>query len=264
MSHQEKVIEFKQHRFLVASFSRAKRQTRRWLVFLPESASDFRLGDRGELVDLIGATLSQKFNFLVINKSGLGHEVEDKEVFERSFRREKRIQDALQTMKEIVPRGDQIHLVGYSEGAYLAPQIARLDKRVKSVAMIGGGTRGWLKEELSNATPKEKPFYEKKIQEILMNPSSQKRWNGFSHATWHSYRGDHTLHALRGSKLPTLAILGARDRVIDLKATIVDLMLVSENKPIQIHIFGDCGHNFTRHWVPVSKVLGRFLSEQLK
>jgi hypothetical protein len=65
-------------------------------------------------------------------------------------------------------------------------------------------------------------------------------------------------------ELPAIAILGARDRVIDLKSAIVDLVLVSERKPIQVHIFGDCGHHFSKHWKPVSLVLGRFLSEQDK
>ncbi len=115
----------------------------------------------------------------------------------------------------------------------------------------------------AHASPRERVEYEKRIAEINRNPTERLRWNGFSYATWHSYRGDNTLRALRGLQLPTLAILGARDRVIDLKTTIVDLMLVSENQPIQLHVFGECGHDFTKHWLHVSRVLGRFLSDQV-
>jgi pimeloyl-ACP methyl ester carboxylesterase len=129
--------------------------------------------------------------------------------------------------------------------------------------MIGGGTRGWLKEELNTAGPSQKKLFQKIIAEIHRHPSSQKKWNGFSYATWHSYRGDNTLQALRNLRVPTLAILGARDRVIDLRATIVDLVLISERQPVHIHIFGDCGHHFTKHWRQVELVLGRFLTDNV-
>jgi pimeloyl-ACP methyl ester carboxylesterase len=254
-------IALKKGRSLIASFSLAQAKSRQWIVFLPESGSDFRDGSRSELKDLVGSRLAQKFNFLVINKPGVTIDKTHKLEFEKSFLREYRVNDAAVTLKKMIPKGDKIYLVGYSEGAYLAPQVAGLDKRVHAVVMIGGGTRGWLKEELSNATNKEKPEFKRRIKDIYKHPHSPKKWNGFSYATWYSYRGDNTLRALKQGKVPTLSILGARDRVIDLRSTIVDLMLVSERKPIQVHVFGDCGHHFTKHWMPVSRVLSRFLSE---
>ena len=263
MSSEQTIIDLKNHRWLIAGSSMARVKSKRWIVFIPESGSDFREGSRQELATLIGGKLAKKFNFLVVNKSGLSPDFVDKVVYENSFRRPKRIEDTLKTLKIIIPKNHQIFLIGYSEGAYLAPQVAQLDSRIKSVCMIGGGTRGWLKEELANARPKEKSLYKNKMKEILKNPSSAQKWNGFSHATWASYRGDNTLQALKKIKVPTISILGARDRVIDLKSTIVDLMLVSERKPIQLHVFGDCGHYFTKHWHPVSRVLSRFLTEQI-
>lgn len=250
------------NRFIVAGYSLAPKRSREWVVFLPESGSDFRRGSRRELASLVGPRMSKRFNFLVVNKSGVAPETTNKKIYEISFRRRYRIADAVAVLRAMVPKGDRIHLVGYSEGAYLAPQIGRLDKRVRSVTMIGGGTRGWLKEELSNAGPREKTGFRKKIKEIYRHPKATTKWNGFSYATWYSYRGDNTLKALRDVRGPTLAILGARDRVIDLKSTIVDLMLVSENQPIQVHVFGDCGHHFSKHWLQVSRVLGRFLRDQ--
>jgi pimeloyl-ACP methyl ester carboxylesterase len=253
----------KNDRTLLASFSFAKTKTKRWIVFLTESGSDFRKADRNELKNLVGARVSRHFNFLIINKPGLSPKGTSRKEFEKSFRRLHRIEDSLLTMKTIIPKNHEIHLVGYSEGAYLAPQVARRDKRVSTVSMIGGGTRGWLKEELNTASPKEKKSYEKKIKEIYRHPNSLEKWNGFSYATWYSYRGDNTLQALKNLRRPTLAILGARDTVIDLRSTIVDMVLISENQPIHIHIFGDCGHYFSKHWSQVELVLGRFLTDNV-
>jgi pimeloyl-ACP methyl ester carboxylesterase len=239
----------------------APRRSGDWLIFLPESGSEFRYGDRGELEDLVGRRIARSLNFLVINKPGLGPDYFDRDMFEESFRRTRRIEDAVVTLKKLVPKNARIHLVGYSEGAYLAPQLSLLDRRVCSMCLIGGGTRGWLKEELNNASKSEKAEYEKKAREILRSPTSIRKWHGFSYATWYSYRGDQTFRALRDVRVPTLAILGARDRVIDLKTTIVDLVLVSERQQIQIHVFGNCGHYFSKHWKQVSRVLGRFLGD---
>ncbi len=258
-----KLISLKNGRSLIAGYSLAKSESKDWIVFLTESSSDFRRGDRAQLESLVGAKVAKNFNFLVINKPGLSPGKINRELFEMSFRRAKRIDDALATIKAVIPKSHRIHLVGYSEGAYLAPQVARREKRVKTVSMIGGGTRGWLKEELNTAARSEKKYYEKKLKDIYQNPNSLKKWNGFSYATWYSYRGDNALQALRKLRIPTLAILGGRDRVIDLRSTIVDLVFISERQPIHIHILGDCGHHFTKHWSQVELVLGRFLTDQV-
>lgn len=260
---QSQLINLRKGRSLIASFSLAKPKSKHWLVFLTESGADFRLGDQKQIESMVGPEIARHFNFLVINKPGLNPDGTDRDLFEQSFRRSKRIEDALITLKKVIPRSHSIHLVGYSEGAYLAPQIARKEKRVTTVSMIGGGTRGWLKEELSTASRSEKKVYQQKIENIYRNKHSLKKWNGFSYATWYSYRGDNTLQALRHLKIPTLAILGARDTVIDLRSAIVDLVLISERQPINIHILGDCGHSFSKHWPQVKLVLGRFLNDRV-
>jgi len=250
-------------RSLIASHSLANTKSKRWLVLLTESGSDFRSADRKELESLVGKKVARHFNFLIVNKPGLTPEKTNRAEFEQSFRRTRRIEDSLTAMKLIVPKHHEIHLVGYSEGAYLAPQVAKRDSRVKTVSMIGGGTRGWLKEELNTAPARERKSYTKTINEIYRQPHSLKKWNGFSYATWYSYRGDNTFQALKNLRRPTLAILGARDTVIDLRSTIVDMVLISENQPIHIHIFGDCGHYFSKHWHQVERVLGRFLKDNV-
>lgn len=260
---QHTVVKLKQNRTLLASSSLAKFKSKRWIVFLTESGSEFRGADRKELENLVGPRIARHFNFLVVNKPGLSPNGTNHELFEKSFRRAKRIDDALITMKTIIPKKHEIHLLGYSEGAYLAPQVAEKDKRVKTISMIGGGTRGWLKEEWSTASPHNKKSFQKKIKEIYKHPNSLEKWNGFSYATWYSYRADNTLHSLRKLRIPVLAILGARDRVIDLRTTIVDMVLISENQPIHINIFGDCGHYFSKHWQQVELVFGRFLMDNV-
>ncbi|MEQ1878104.1 MAG: hypothetical protein ABL958_15785, partial [Bdellovibrionia bacterium] len=187
---------------------------------------------------LVGPKLKDELNFLSLNKPGLEPKKTNAGLFEKSFRRELRIEDALKTMKAIVPAGHDLYLVGYSEGAYLAPQIAIRDKRVRGIAIIGGGTRGWLKEELSNAGPRERPALKKQIRQIQKHPRSLKKWNGFSYATWYSYRGDDTLYALKKLKIPVLAVLGARDRTIDLKTTVDDIRaLMKKKKSIELKVF---------------------------
>ncbi|NJM09682.1 MAG: alpha/beta hydrolase [Bdellovibrionaceae bacterium] len=252
-------ISLSQNRTLIAGLSKAEKRSRDWIVFLPESAADFQTGSRSELVRLIGRGLAAHFNFLTINKPGVGPRKVDREAFERSFRRHYRVKDALAAMKAVIPPGDRIYLVGYSEGAYLAPEIARLDRRVMALAMIGGGTRGWLKEELSNARPREKAAVQRKIREIQKHKTSTEKWMAFSYATWHSYREDRTLEALKKLRRPALAILGSRDRTIDLKSTLNDLKRLAERKPIQIEVLPRCGHSFNGHWAPVGRALREFL-----
>lgn len=256
-----RLVHLSENRTLIAGYSWARKSTKDWIVFLPESNADFQTGSRAEIKKLIGTRVASRFNFLAVNKPGIGARQQDRQAFEASFRRHYRVADALQAMNTVIPRGDKICLIGYSEGAYLAPEIARLDKRVMALAMIGGGTRGWLKEELSNAaTPREKVTIRKQIREILRHKNSTEKWNDFSYATWHSYREDRTLEALKGLRQPALAILGARDKTIDLKSTLSDLKRLAEKKPIHVEVFPRCGHSFSGHWQPVAKVLAEFLN----
>jgi pimeloyl-ACP methyl ester carboxylesterase len=252
-------VHLKQNRTLIAALSKAAGKTRRWLVFLPQSSAEFHHGARSEIKALLGSELAAKFNYLVINKPGLSPRGLDSKAFESSFRRQRRVSDALQTLKAVVPARDKIYLVGYSEGAYLAPQIARLDARVEAVIMIGGGTRGWLKEELGIAQSDKRPALVRQIRRIQANPLSTEKWNGFSYATWNSYRHDSTLNSLKRLEMPMLSILGARDRVIDLKATLTDLQRLSLQKDLKTAVLPACGHSFAGHWSDVRRILADFL-----
>jgi pimeloyl-ACP methyl ester carboxylesterase len=255
-----RLIELSENRTLIAGYSWAAKRSKDWIVYLPESGAGFQTGSRAELKKLIGSKPASRFNFLALNKPGIGPHRTDRKAFEASFRRDYRIKDALQTMKTVIPASDKICLIGYSEGAYLAPEVASLDKRVIALAMIGGGTRGWLKEELSNASgARERAAIRRQIREIRRRSRSTEKWNDFSFATWHSYREDRTLEALKKLRKPALAILGARDRTIDLKSTLSDLKKLAAKKPIHVEVFPRCGHTFNGHWRPVAQYLAEFL-----
>jgi pimeloyl-ACP methyl ester carboxylesterase len=260
----QKKIPLGQRRFAIASYSVTNPRTPRWLVYVPESAAEFHDGHRREIQSWLGKRLASQFNFLILNKPGIGPKGLDRAAFEQSFRRDKRVQDALTIMDAVIPLTDDIYLVGYSEGAYLAPQIAELDPRVEGIVMIGGGTRGWLKEELSNAGPREKTALRKQIKDIYSHPRSLKKWNGFSYATWFSYRDDRTLSSLRRLHQPVLAILGARDRTIDFRTTSKDLRALSHRQPLQVRIFKNCGHSFVSHWADAWYEVRRFLNMLLE
>lgn len=254
-------IPLSQDRSLIASYSRAGRGIRRWLVFLTESGACFQPGTRQELKMLLGPTLARQFHYLVINKPGLNPKGKDRQAFEHSFRRQLRIADALETMRKIIPRGHKIYLVGYSEGAYLAPEIAVQDRRVQAVAMVGGGTRGWLKEELGTAQARQKAALRRQIARIRRRAHDHSlKWQGFSYATWNSYREDSTLHALKKLRRPALSVLGEKDRVIDLKAALRDLASL---KNVRVELLPGRGHALAWNWEAVTPHLRHFLRERL-
>lgn len=252
-------IALTQKRSTIAAYSLAGSKVRSWLVYLPESGADFQGASRANLKRILGGSLESQFNYLVVNKPGVLPRGKNPAAFERSFRRKLRIRDALTVMDKVIPESHEIFLVGYSEGGYLAPQVALLEPRTKGVVMIGGGTRGWLKEELSNAGPLERAELGRKIREIHKQPHSKKMWNGFSFATWYSYREDSTLKALTQLRLPMLAVIGERDRTIDFKSARQDFQKLMKDRRLKLKILSDCGHSFVGHWADAWHEVRKFL-----
>ncbi len=247
-----KTILLKNDRTLQAAYSRAGARCKQWIVYLPESGSSFLEGTQAELQRFLMPSVARQFNYLAINKPGMGRGQTDRKAFESSFRRQRRVEDALTAIRAIVPAHHRIYIIGYSEGAYLAPEVASQLDNVTSIIMIGGGTRGWLKEELNNASAKEKPQVRRKIQQIRRQPESTEKWNGFSFATWHSYKEDTTYKVLQKLDCSVLSILGSRDRIIDLKAALRDMkQLARKKKPVTTELLQHCGHDFKGHWKEV-------------
>jgi pimeloyl-ACP methyl ester carboxylesterase len=259
-----KRIHLNRGRMLLASYSLSRRRgIKRWLVYIPESGAIYHEAQRSEIKSWLGPKLADQYHFLIFNKPGLKPNKTDPVEFEQSFRRQLRIKDIKKMLDKLIPTDHLIDLVGYSEGAYLVPEVANLDHRVQSIVMIGGGTRGWLKEELSNAGPRQRGACFRQIRDIMRHPRSIKIWNGFSYATWHSYREDRTYQNLTRIKAQVLGIVGARDRTIDLKSTIRDFRWLSHRKNLRFKIFKNCGHSFINHWADAWFEVQRFLSPNI-
>ncbi len=254
-----KQIALSHNRSLTVCYRKADVRSKQWVVFLQESGAEFQDSSRSELEFLIGRDLSKAVNFLVVNKPGVTESGVHKEEFESSFRRNRRVKDALTAIQAIIPKTHLITLVGYSEGAYLAPEVALGDARVQSVILIGGGTRGWCKEELNLAPKNERKKVAAQLRLMARAPNSLEKWKGFSYATWNSYRTDKTLSSLQKLNIPILAILGNRDRTVDIKTTLQDLKKLQTRKTIQIEVLNKCSHSFDGHWKSVQQTLNQHL-----
>ena len=119
-----------------------------WVVFLPGSSAevwDFTWAEQRALLE----PLHGRANLLQINKPGIREDGSvNKRAFEKSFRRNIRVKDYAEIIRECIPTRGTVSLLGYSEGAYLAPEVATLERRVRSMTLISGGTRSWLDEEI--------------------------------------------------------------------------------------------------------------------
>jgi hypothetical protein len=105
-------ISLSGNRSLLATYSLAGARVRSWIVYLPESGADFQGSRRSDLNHILGPSLANQFNYLIINKPGIFPQRKNHIVFERSFRRQLRIRDALTTITEIVPQDHEIYLIG--------------------------------------------------------------------------------------------------------------------------------------------------------
>ncbi len=237
---------------------RANPGLKHWVVLLPESGADFMEASQFELARLVGTDLSSKLNFLIVNKTGLSPIGRSSE-FERSFRRDLRVQDALDAIEQTIPSTDKIYLIGYSEGAYIAPEVALLEKRVGAMALLAGGTRSWLEEELSLTPAAQKHHVLKAIEKIRRDPNNTKKcWRGFSYATWSSYDNRRTLDCLSQLTIPVLAVVGARDHLVDTVCALDDLWSLEDNGDLEVEVLAKCGHFVDSNRSAVRELLKAF------
>jgi pimeloyl-ACP methyl ester carboxylesterase len=242
-------------------------RARDWLVCLPGSATELWQLDEGECRSLrrgLGPT-SSRYNLMVLNKPGLGLKGRiDDRVFELSFRQEQRRRDYLEALKLLIPKEDRVFLLGFSEGAYLAPQIARLDDRIKALALLSGGTRSWLDEEVFKSRRPEQAL--RKIAQVYGRPASRTPgWHGLSNATWMSYDNDNTLLALQSLSLPVFTAHGELDNMIDLQTTFADLAkLRQEGKRISSTLHKNVDHTLDHKWLSTLEASARFFAAQTR
>lgn len=211
---------------------------------------------QSELEHWLPPSLAKKFNFLIINKTDLDFRGRQPG-FDRSFTRDLRLADANETLKKLVPADDKIFLIGYSEGAYLAPELALLDNRVKAIGMLSGGTRSWLEEELKHASSQETEEVQKHIDLIRLQPNDvTRKWRGFSYLTWASYDNNRTIEALRNLRIPVQVFLGARDRLVDTVSALEDMLELNDSVPLDVEVLMDCGHFLCKQQLQIRRQLG--------
>lgn len=240
--------------------------SRWWVVFLPGSAAEFWDLDWIERRSLF-QHLPTAVNLLVINKPGISQSGRvHHATFEKSFRRSTRIQDYREVLRALVPRGHNILVMGFSEGAYLAPDVILGDRRVRALALICGGTRSWIDEEIYKMTLRETPHVLRRVSAIYARPESTRlSWHGISHPAWISYDNDNTVLALEKLRLPILAIQADRDRMIDVKSAIEDLERIRQNfnPQILIRMLKGVDHTLGHKWPRTLSMISHFFAKNM-
>lgn len=234
--------------------------SRFWLVFLSGSAAEWSDFDALETQDLMGR-FREEPNLLIIGKPGVAPDGRVSEAaFERSFRRDLRVRDYLDVLRQQIPARDKILLMGFSEGAYLSPEIASLDPRVRAVALLSGGTRSWIDEEIYKMGARQEGKVLKRIGRVYARPESRTlTWFGNSHATWMSYDNERTAESLRALRIPILAIHGSNDRMIDVDSARQDLRDLS-NPQVEMHLLNGEDHTLGERWNFALKLVSRFFA----
>lgn len=258
-SHRQKVqkclpilrsVRLRDGRKVVIGMRRAPIESGKWVVFLPGSSPQLHRAEEDDIRKLLGRD-SDHTHFLVINKAGLniGRGV-NKRVFEKSFQRAQRVGDAIEVIRKVIPRGDEVCLIGYSEGAYIAPEIATRLPRVKALVLMAGGTRGWLAEELRKMKPKEWLGMADRLVEIYAQKNPSKKWRGVPHSTWLSYDNNRTLRALEQLEIPVFSIYGNKDELVDTASVAQDFKWLKRMKPtlIKHKLLDGFGHDFNDKW----------------
>jgi len=227
--------------------------SRKWIVFLPGSAIDMVSADDKDLLALLPKG-KRTAHFLVINKA------------RDAITRQRRLEDTLSVLKQMIPRHHDIILIGYSEGAYIAPSIALRCRRVRGLVLLAGGTRGWIEDELNRMSPGEAVRTIPEILKILSRKTPDRLWRGHRHDTWYSYAADTTLNALKRLNIPVLSVAGSRDELVDVPTLLQDLHVLkrSKRKRLQLKVLKGFNHDFNHRWDIVGRSTQRFVGQILE
>lgn len=185
-----------------------------WLVYLPGSPCALFNAEQDFVLNTLRSRRS--YNLLVINKAGLlpGGACE-RPVFLEGSLRDSRIEDVLSVMDMVVPRAARVLLVGESEGAYIAPDIALARPQVSRLLLLSGGTRSWIEEEIMMAPIAERArlrdFFE---NEVLARPGYDEFYSDVTFAQLASYHTRRTFWSLARLNRPVLAINGTQDDLV--------------------------------------------------
>lgn len=187
---------------------------RKWLVYIPGSGNFLAYSTEPfiKIVDPEGLA-----GILVINKAGIGldNNVRQEE-FSHSGVREQRLSDIQEIMNNVLPKDAEILLVGSSEGGYLAPLIARTEKRIKAILFLSAGSRNWMEEELML---EKDPVKRQELADffkttVIGNMSFEDYYKEYPYAVLNSFSDDAYAKALKKITVPMLFLNGTNDDMV--------------------------------------------------
>jgi pimeloyl-ACP methyl ester carboxylesterase len=203
---------------------------KRWIVFLPGSTCGLYL--HGETPWLATLNSAWPANVLVINKAGVGGDNRCRmQEFKEGSLRQNRIDDVLAALKLKIPDGEEILLVGESEGGYIAPDIALQYPGVRGLVLISGGTRSWLDEEVARAPEAKRASLRAMFdRDVVGSTDFEKTYLGWTYAQLASYNTNQTVTSLRALQIPVAAFHGEDDKNIWVSAAISDFSQLIERE----------------------------------
>ncbi len=199
-----------------------------WLVLMPGSGCNFyEISDSRFLKWL---TAGRAFNVLLIGKTGadIGKTNEACRVdeFQRSSLRPQRIRDTQTIMRDLIPAGSRILLSAISEGAYIAPDVAVADSRVKAYIDISGNTQSWMTEELMCVPegPKRDKLAKFFDEEVRGNDSFEKYYVDWTYAYLNSYDTHQAYDMMKALHIPIVWLNGDADETLWVEGARLDAM----------------------------------------
>lgn len=229
----------------VALESELEPSAKQWIVFLPGSGCGLYNLQQSLWLNTLRA--QEVYNVLVINKAGV---TADNQCFSLEYEegslRHNRIADIGEAIRQMIPAEDSILLVGFSEGAYIAPDVAAANSNIEGLVLLSGGTQSLIEEEIMLAAPSERESLKKFFETEVMGSQDLSRfYNGFSYAVLNSFHNRHGYESLLSLEIPILAMHGEKDNLIWLEGNIRDfqsLIEVHGKKNIEHHVLPNGNH----------------------
>jgi pimeloyl-ACP methyl ester carboxylesterase len=191
------------------------------------------------------------YNLLLIGKTGADiNKSEDScrvDEFQHSSVRSQRIKDNQTIMHDLIPANARILLAGISEGAYIAPDVAYADSRVKAYLDLSGNTQSWMTEEImcvpeGPQRDKLEKFFD---TEVRGNNSFTKYYVDWTYAYLNSYDTHRSYDMMKALNIPIAWLNGDHDETLWVEGARLDAMDLINNQHktnIEYHWLAGANH----------------------
>jgi hypothetical protein len=224
-------------------------KTTDWLVLMPGSGCGFYEIKDSHFLTWLKA--KREYNILLIGKAGSDLGKDDNacrvDEFQHSSVRSQRITDVHTIMRDLIPSSARILLTAISEGAYIAPDIALEDARVKAYIDLSGNSKSWMDEEImcvsaGAARDKLEKFFD---DEVRGNNSFTKYYSDWTYAYLNSYDTHRTYDVFKQLEIPVIWLNGDNDETLWVEGARQDAMALinKEGKTnIEYHWLAGANH----------------------